>query len=296
MTLAQLEYFYYAATLENFIEASKVVNISQPSLSRAIKALEEELDVILFEKKGRNVKLTKTGSILLEHATTILNEVKRTKNNMNSAKTDGGTIDLAYVTALAPSLIPQMIRNFLKMNDNKNVSFNFHQDITARNIEGLKKGLYDIVIGSYASNEDSIEFTKILEQEMVVIIPKDHPLSKKDFIEPDDFKHHPLLGYIGNTHIAKTIKEFFIKNNIDPTFICESTGENGIAALVAENFGIAIVADVPSIYLDDIVIKHLNPKFKFYHNVYMCYIKNKYQLPAVKRLIQFIKDETIMKQ
>ena len=77
MTLNQLSYFYQAAVLEHFNQAAEKMNITEPSLSRSIAALEDELGVILFEKRGRNVILTKAGEIFLEHVSTILDDVKR---------------------------------------------------------------------------------------------------------------------------------------------------------------------------------------------------------------------------
>ena len=90
MTLNQLTYFYHAATLQHFNQAAEKANISEPSLSRSIAALEAEFNVILFEKKGRNVQLTKAGNVLLKHATYILNEVQATENKMHQIATDGG--------------------------------------------------------------------------------------------------------------------------------------------------------------------------------------------------------------
>ena len=71
MTLNQLGYFYQAAVLQHFNQAAEKMNISEPSLSRSISALEDELGVTLFEKRGRNVILTKAGEIFLEHATHV---------------------------------------------------------------------------------------------------------------------------------------------------------------------------------------------------------------------------------
>ena len=145
MTLNQLGYFYQAAVLQHFNQAAEKMNISEPSLSRSISALEDELGVTLFEKRGRNVILTKAGEIFLEHATQILDDVKRAENKMHHLATDGGHIDIAYVSPLAREYIPHTVRNFLSLEQNKNITFNFNQDITSVNIEGLKKGSYDLI-------------------------------------------------------------------------------------------------------------------------------------------------------
>ena len=87
MTLNQLGYFYQAAVLQHFNQAAEKINISEPSLSRSITALENELGVTLFEKRGRNVTLTKAGEIFLEHVTQILDDVTRASNKMQQIAT-----------------------------------------------------------------------------------------------------------------------------------------------------------------------------------------------------------------
>lgn len=290
MTLNQLNYFFEAATLQHFNQAAEKLNISEPSLSRSISSLEDELGTILFEKKGRNVVLTKGGQIFLEHVTQILEDVQRTEAKMHHLATDGGHIDIAYVSPLARVYIPKTVRSFLSREQNKNVTFNFFQDITSHNIAELKKGTYDVIFGSYADNESAIEFLPIIRQEMVVILPLEHPLCKKEALECGVFEQYPVLGYDKTSGLGKYTRSFFEEHGVSPDFICESPDENGIASLVAENFGIALVADVDSIHRNDIVIRPLIPAESIAHTVYMGFMRGKYQLPAVQRFIQFVKN------
>ena len=281
MTLNQLSYFYQAAVLQHFNQAAEKMNISEPSLSRSIAALENELGITLFEKRGRNVTLTKAGEIFLEHVTQILDDVTRASNKMQQIATNGGHIDIAYVSPLAREFIPNTVRAFLSLEQNKNITFHFFQDITSMNIEGLKKGSYDLIFGSYSANEPNIEFIPIIKQDLVAILPIGHPLGKKAEIEAGDFEKYPVLG--------KYTRNFFNDHGVIPNFICESPDENGIASLVAKNFGIALVADVDTIHRDDICIRPLISQETFSHTVYMGYMRGKYQLPAVQRFIQFVR-------
>ena len=290
MTLNQLGYFYHAAVLQHFNQAAEKMNISEPSLSRSITALENELGVTLFEKRGRNVTLTKAGEIFLEHATQILDDVKRAENKMHHLATDGGHIDIAYVSPLAREYIPRTVRNFLSLEQNKNITFNFNQDITSVNIEGLKKGAYDLIFGSYSANEPNIEFVPIIKQEIVAILPAGHPLSRKEALQAADFADYQVLGYNRHSGLGKYTRSFFKEHGIAPNFICESPDENGIASLVAQGFGIALVADVDTIYRDDICIRPLISSESFSHTVYMGYMRGKYQLPAVQRFIAFVRN------
>ena len=290
MTLNQLGYFYQAAVLQHFNQAAEKMNISEPSLSRSISSLEDELGVTLFEKRGRNVILTKAGEIFLEHSTQILDDVKRAENKMHHLATDGGHIDIAYVSPLAREYIPRTVRNFLSLEQNKNITFNFNQDITSVNIEGLKKGAYDLIFGSYSANEPNIEFVPIIKQEIVAILPAGHPLSRKEALQAADFADYQVLGYNRHSGLGKYTRSFFKEHGIAPNFICESPDENGIASLVAQGFGIALVADVDTIYRDEICIRPLISSESFSHTVYMGYMRGKYQLPAVQRFIAFVRN------
>lgn len=291
MTLNQLNYFYQAAILQHFNQAAEKLNISEPSLSRSISTLESELGLLLFEKRGRNVVLTKAGEIFLEYAAQILDDVKRAENKMHQLITDGGQINIAYVSPLAREYIPNIVSNFLSLEQNKNITFNFSQDVTDVNIDGLKKGNYDLIFGSYNENEPNIEFVPITRQEIVAILPVGHPLTGKKAISASDFAKYQVLCYIKHSGLGKSTRNFFSEHGITPNIICESPDENGIASLVAKGFGIALIADVDAIHREGICIRPLIPGQSFYHTVYMGYVRGKYQLPAVHRFIAFVKGE-----
>ena len=94
MTLNQILYFQKVARLENYHQAAEELYISQPSLSRSMAALENELGVTLFEKKGRGVELTKAGKLFLEHADRIVADCSVAVDKMQELSSDGGKIDI----------------------------------------------------------------------------------------------------------------------------------------------------------------------------------------------------------
>ena len=101
MTLNQLQYFYQAAKTQHFNHAADNLSISQPSLSRAIASLENELGVILFERMGRNVSLTKAGQVFLEQTEKILEDIAVAERKMHQLAASGGEISIAYVFPLS---------------------------------------------------------------------------------------------------------------------------------------------------------------------------------------------------
>lgn len=288
MTLNQIKYFYEAAKLEHLNQAAEVLGISEPSLSRAINQLEKEIDLPLFEKKGRGICLTKPGSVFYEYAEKILSNVTLLEQKMEELNSTHGHINVAYVAPLATKLIPTIVKNYFEEPDAKATTFNFYQGLTADNIKKLRNGEYDLIFGSRDENATDIQFVPIDEQELVVIAPKNHPLSIRKEVTPVVFEEYPVLSYDNGSGLGMRTRAFFRNNGVTPNFICESPDEIGIASFVAEGFGIALVADVPAVHQDSIAIIPLAKEYRETHTIYMGYVKNSYLLPSVSQLISYV--------
>ena len=290
MTLNQLEYFQSVARLQHFRQAAELLKISQPSLSRSMAALEQELNLVLFERQGRNVVLTKPGRVFLEHVNKILDEVHTAEYKMKQLSGSGGHIDIAYVFPLANYYIPHTVRTFLDIDKNKHVTFNFNQTHTAGMVSGLKADRHDVIFGSYVPDEPEISFLPILRQDMVIITPLSHPLASRTEASYEVLSDYPVIGYDRYSGLGGFTSRFYKEHNMSVNIVCECPDENAIASLVAENFGIALVAHVDAVEHNNVRIIPLSDT-QLTHTVYMGYLKDKYQIPAVKRFIQFEKRE-----
>lgn len=289
MNLNQLYYFQKIAKLQHYHQAAKELNISQPSLSRSISNLEDELGVSLFQKNGRNIELTKYGRIFLEHVNRILEEINIAENKMKSlAGSRSGHIDIGYVFPLAKTYIPRMVRNFLNQEQNHEITFSLSQEITSQLIVDLKAEKYDIIFGSYVPDEAKIEFIPVVNQEMVIITPPEHPLKHKSSLVLEDLLSYPVIGYDRTSGLGQYTHSIYRQNHMEPSIAFETSDENAIASLVAEDFGIGFVAHVESLREYDIEILHLT-NMKPYHTVYMAYLKDKPMIPAVRKFIDFVK-------
>ena len=203
---------------------------------------------------------------------------------------NAGHIDITYVFPLAASYIPHTVRRFLNKPRNKNVTFNFHQSHTGEMIRGLKNERFDVIFGSYVEGEPEIQFVPITNQEMIVITPVGHPLATKEEITLHDLERYPVIGYDRTSGLGQFTKQTYASYGINPNIFCESPNENAIASLVAEDFGIALVADTDT--LDHFQLERLHlSDITLHHTVYMAYLKGHYQIPAVKNFISFIKKE-----
>ena len=290
MTLNQIVYFQTVARCQHFRLAASELNISQPSLSRSISNLEDELGIVLFERKGRTVTLTKYGRIFLEHADRILNDVALAEKQMKRLAGSSGHVDIAYVFPLAAWYIPHMVRQFLAGGSNEKISFNFHQTNTYEMVNGLKAENYDVIFGAYVEDEPGIQFVPILKQEMIIITPLGHPLASKENVSLKDLEGYPVIGYDRNSGLGKFTLRTYASYSLQPNIICESPDENAIASLVAEDFGIALIADVDILEHFQLEKLHLTD-ISLQHTVYMGYLRDHYQIPAVRSFISFIKKE-----
>ncbi len=287
MTLNQLRYFQAVARLQNFRAAAEQLYISQPSLSRSIDSLEQELGVVLFEKAGRGIALTGSGRLLLEYANRIIEECDIAVYKMKELSASGGRIDIGYVFPLANYYIPHKVRSFLDIPGNEHVTFGFTQNRTSSIIRDIKNGKLDVGFCAYSENEEELEFVPILKQEMVIITSLEHPLADKDELSINELTNYPVIGYDRISGLGGYTNRLYKNLGIKPEILCECSDENSIQALVREQFGIALVAKVD--ILNDKYLKiHRVSDAELIHYVNMVWLKHHYLMPATERFIDFM--------
>ncbi|MBQ9155565.1 MAG: LysR family transcriptional regulator [Eubacterium sp.] len=294
MTLNQLRYFQAVARYENYHAAAEELYISQPSLSRSIDSLEQELGVQLFDRVGRGIMLTKVGLMFLEYADRILEECDVAVYKMKELSHAGGRIDIGYVFPLANHYIPHKVRSFLNQKGNENITFSFSQNRTSHIISEIKVGHLDVGFCAFVENENDLEFYPLIKQEMVIIAPKDHPLSRKGEggkASLQELTSYPVIGYDRFSGLGGYTTRLYRRLGIKPDIICECPDENAIQALVREGFGIGLVAKVDMLEEKDISILKLEDA-ELFHHVHMVWLKNHYHMPAIQKFIDYMKGQS----
>ena len=121
LNFTSLMYFQKAAELEHLTKAAQALHIAQPALSRTIKGLEEELNTILFEHQGRNIRLTRDGHILLKHSQNFLKEFEEMQQDFKDSRDlQQMTVKLSILTA--SKLIPSFLIQFKKSHPETRLS------------------------------------------------------------------------------------------------------------------------------------------------------------------------------
>ena len=269
-----------------------MLSITQPSLSHAIAQLEQELGTRLFEKKGRNIVLTRYGKMFLpyvEESLKVLEEGVRRTQEINGSKQ--GIINLAYIYTMGSEFTPKMVRKFLDTYPDYDIDFNFNVGTTGEILEGLKDDKYDIVFSSYQDGEPDIDFKKIGNQKLVLAVPPGHPLAIRDSVDLRDTIDYPQIYFEKGSGLRPVIDQMFEEINQFPKVAFEMEEDSSMAGLVAQGFGIAVMPDIP--ILKSLGVKTLdiyNPEYE--RAVYLATLKKHYLSPVAKAFIRFVCEET----
>lgn len=287
MNLRQLHYFRVLAKMEHFTQAAAELSITQPSLSHAISELEKELGTYLFEKQGRNIRLTKYGKFFLMYVNRALEELERGEKKLRELTSPSqGTIDLAFIYTLGAHFVPTMIQAFSKQESYKDISFSFYQGSTKNIIKNLKEEKFDLAFCSFVENEPEVEFVPLVKQELVVIVPTNHPLASFNSIDLTDTASCPFVFFNKESGVRPIIDSLFAKVNIRPKIVCEVEEDNAMAGLVSVNYGIAVMPRISSLENFNVKILQItNPSHERY--IYIASVKNRYLSPATCQFRDF---------
>ena len=287
MNLQQLEYFKVIAETKNFTTASNILLITQPALSKAISKLEDELSVQLFEREGRNIKITKFGEVFLKYAESALNDIERgIEKIQDMKKNNDNVISLTSTYCIGATFIPFLISNFL--NEHVQTKFNFNNQSTDEILKDLKYGKIDF---GFFDNIDQInsypeiEIALVKKEEYVLIVPKNHHLSNKEEVYLKDLKEEYFIVYNSKNHEKKISYSELMGYN--PKISVEPTEASMLASLVAAGAGIAIVINTPIINTNK--ISKINIKDELgYKNIYMGWNKNHYNSKVLDMFKEYV--------
>jgi len=288
LNLNQLYYFHKLAEMQHFTKAAEALFISQPSLTYSIKSLEKELNTPLFEKKGRNVVLTKYGQIFYEYVNRSIEELQAgTEIVKNYGSPTYGVVDLAFIYTMGHKFIPKLVSSFSNIEENKHITFNLEQNTSTEVIKLLKEGRCDIAVSSFINEEKGLTFTAIAEEELVLIVSKDHPLAKHKKIDLSETRDYPYIVYGEDSGLYKQIRNLFKESGFEPVVKCKIQEDHTIFGFVENNYGIAVVPRLVTMSSFGIVpIRIEKPKIK--RSVYLVTSRDRKLAPAPQKFLEYI--------
>jgi len=261
MDIRTLYYFVTIAEELNITKAAEKLCMSQPPLSSQMKALEDELDTILFIRGKRRLQLTDSGKLLYRHAKEILSLVNKTKEEIRAMdKGMRGKIAIGLVEGSAPIIAAEWIERFASKH--KNVEFKVVDGNSDELIQKLRSGLIDMAVITSPCDNTLLNSFKVGQEKMTAFMSKDNPLAsiEGNTIDLVLLKDKPLIipsREAMNTMIYKWFKEI----HAEPRIVCRMDNYLDVAALAGRNVGISIFPKTSYILNDRIIAKEIvNPE------------------------------------
>ena len=198
MTLTELRYVVAVARERHFGRAAEACFVSQPTLSVAVKKLEEELGVQLFERGPVEVTVTPAGLKIVEQAQRVLEEASRIKD-LAAAGRDPlvGPLRLGAIYTIGPYLLPKLIP--ILRRTAPAMQLHIQENFTHRLSDALKGGEVDVILIALPFNEPGIETRAVYDEPFFAAVPREHPWADLEEITSRQLKKESLL-LLGEGH------------------------------------------------------------------------------------------------
>jgi DNA-binding transcriptional LysR family regulator len=285
MTLQQLNYFRVLAKIQHYTKAADILLIAQPSLSYSMSQLEKELNVELFERHGRKIKLSYAGEQFLKYVEKSLDILDEGTTMLKTlADSSMGEVTLGYIYSISSKFIPEMIKKFYENNSNRLIKFSLVQNLSEQLLRDLKANKIQL---AFCPNPDkSFKCVKIFSQRLYLIVPKNHPFSQRKCISVSDMIDEPFVALNKNSSLRSTVDDIFTQYNFSPKIVFEAEECNAVISYVNLNFGISIVPEIPSMHKYVNKVKICNLPLE--REIFLCWTDDKHLSPAAIKTKDFI--------
>ena len=269
MDFLTLERFKKVAELEHLTEAAKQLHIAQPALSRTISKLEAELGVPLFDRSNRQIALNDYGRIVLRHTGIIFDELASMQNEIKDQrgrKSHNVNISLYAASKTIPDLIKEFNRKY------PNIVLKIKQE----NLDGALENV-DIIIDSSANPSTSDNGVVLLEEEILLALPANHPISQKKQIQLWEVSQLDFICLPKGKGLRKITDEYCRLAGFTPNVILECDSPEMTRELISVGIGAAFIPEVTWNLgeSDNVVLKTISgPVCKRYIN--LIYQKSSY--------------------
>ena len=246
MTLTELKYIVAVAREKHFGRAADACYVSQPTLSVAIKKLEEELDVKIFERSAGEVSVTPLGEAIVRQAQSVLEQAAEIKEIAKRGKDPlSGALTLGVIYTIGPYLLPELVRNSIKMTPQ--MPLMLQENFTVKLLEMLRTGEIDCAIVAEPFPETGLAMAPLYDEPFMAAVPSNHPLAQQDAVTTTDLKNETMLllgsGHCFRDHVLEVCPEFarYASNaeGIRRTF--EGSSLETIKHMVAAGMGVTLV-------------------------------------------------------
>ena len=246
MTLTELKYIVAVARERHFGRAADACYVSQPTLSVAVKKLEEELDVKLFERSANEVSVTHLGEEIVRQAQSVLEQAANIKEIAKRGKDPlSGPLTLGVIYTIGPYLLPDLVRQMI--THTPQMPLVLQENFTGKLLEMLRTGEIDCAILAEPFPDTGLALAPLYDEPFLAAVPTTHPLAAQDQVTTDELKRETMLllgsGHCFRDHVMEVCPEFsrFSSNTEGIRKSFEGSSLETIKHMVAAGMGITLV-------------------------------------------------------
>ena len=238
LTLRQLRAFAAVARTASFTRAAAELHLSQPALTVQIRELEGALGLKLLDRNTRRVQLTSVGGELLPVFERVLGDIRSVAENARElAAGDRGTVNVAALPSVCARLLPAAIARLRETHPG--IRVHLQDTVALRILALLRSEEADVGIGSFGALDRDLEVEPLLEDRMVAVMPRGHPLAKSKALALRDLARHPLVLTDRQSSVRAIVDAAMGDERRAPDF--EVTYMSTAVGLVQAGLGIAVL-------------------------------------------------------
>ena len=284
MELRVLKYFLTAAQEENIPKAAQSLHITQPTLSRQLMNLEDELGVKLFERSSHSIVLTNDGLLLKRRAQEIVSLAEKTKKELAAEDELAGEFEIGSGEFMSFSYFADILSAFIKQNPN--VRFKIHSGNADVIKDGLESGVLDIGILSDPVDISKYEFIRLPQKEKWgVVVHKDFEIANKKSVTPSDLIGLPLM-MPNRRLIWNEFESWFGKLYDDINIVGYHDLLYNAAMIAKSKMGVVLTISLESKF-DDLKFIPFEPKIEL--GTFLIWKKNQVQSAITEAFTEFAK-------
>ena len=242
MTITQLYYVLAVAEHQNFTKAAEKCFVTQPTLSMQIQKLEDQLNVLIFDRSKKPIELTEVGRKIVSQAKNIVNEADRIQDIVDQQKGFiGGEFKLGIIPTVMPTLLPMFLKTFIKRYSK--VKLKIEELTTEEIIQRINDGHLDAAIAATPLENDNIKERVLYFEPFVAYVPKDHKMHQLNKIVASNLEIEDMLlledGHCFRDGVINLCKTF--KQQQDDKFQLESGSIETLIKLSNEGLGMTML-------------------------------------------------------
>ena len=276
MNYNYLRYFSVLAQVEHYTLAAARLGISQPSLSSAINHLENELGGIkLFEKVGRNIRLTEEGRFYQEKVDAALHELNSASVTLRSSKVSAPVVvHMGVVSGALGRVVARELASHIRQNDR--IRLQLTESSAEDLMDLVRQEKLDMAIVDTTNRDRSLHFRKLCQRDFCVALPVEHPLANSEFLLPQQIAEEAQVVF--NYDIEKSFSHWAIGDTNDEKVLCTVNTAQLALDLVAAGVGICVLSDECVQQRDDV---RFVPLRTWHQALYMCILYDKWLEPPI---------------